>query len=518
MVLLSNRGPVSFTVLDDGTLEGRRGAGGLVSGLVPLVAGTDAVWIAAAMSDGDRKAAAGGVVEADDLRVQLLDIDPATFSAAYDEVCNSLLWFAHHGLFDSPRRPSLGRRFDAAWQAYRDVNRAFADAAVASAPPGAVVLVQDYHLCLVAPLVRAARPDVRLVHFSHTPFALPEWLQALPDAAATELLEGMAANDACTFHTERWARDFVACCAAYGVEPPPVAATPLPVDVADLDRTAGSDACAVAGGELERTLAGRRMVLRVDRIELSKNLLRGFAAFDLLLAERPEWREQVTFVALVYPSRQGVDEYVAYRSDVESLVGEINQRWGTPGWAPIHYDDGDDFPRSVAALQRADVLLVNPVRDGLNLVAKEGMALNRADGVLVLSTEAGAWAELGEAGAVRVNPFDVAGTADALHDALSMPGAERARRAASLRAAATARTPQDWLAEQLVARSGGTAVLRASAGGRRPLRGRRPRGRRGRAGRAAPPRCRPRRARRDRRRGRTRRGRRTRAGRRRRRR
>jgi len=451
VVLLSNRGPISFTEGTDGTLEGRRGAGGLVSGLAPLVAGTDAVWIAAALSDGDRRAAAGGVVEADDLKVQLLDIEPATFSLAYDDVCNSLLWFAHHGLFDAPRRPALGRGFDTAWQAYRDVNRAFARAAVTAAPEDAVVLVQDYHLCLVAPLVRAARPDLRLVHFSHTPFALPEWLLALPDAAAVELLEGLAANHACTFHTERWARDFTACCASYGVEAPPTAATPLPVDVADLERAASSPACESAGAELERTFAGRRMVVRVDRIELSKNLLRGFAAFDLLLAERPEWREQVTFVALVYPSREGVDEYVEYRADVAALVAEINARWGTPDWTPIHYDDGDDFPRSVAALQRADVLLVNPVRDGLNLVAKEGVALNTADGVLVLSTEAGAWAELGDAGALRVNPFDVVGTADALHAALSMPAAERAARAATLRAAATARTPQDWLEEQLAA-------------------------------------------------------------------
>lgn len=451
MVLLSNRGPVAFSAGPDGELVGRRGAGGLVSGLAPLVAGTEAVWIAAALSDDDRRAAAEGVVEADDLRVRLLDLDPATFAAAYDVVCNSVLWYAHHGLFDAPRRPSLDRSFEAAWDAYRAVNRAFAEAAIASAPEGAVVLVQDYHLCLVAPAVRAARPDLRLVHFSHTPFALPEWLQALPDAMAVELLEGMAANHACTFHTERWARDFLACCAAYDVDAPPTAATPLPVDVEDLSGVAGSEACAAAGAELEASLDGRRMVLRVDRIELSKNLLRGFAAYDLLLHEHPEWREQVTFVALVYPSREGVADYAAYRADVEALVADINRRWGTSGWTPIAYDDGDDFPRSVAALQRSDVLLVNPIRDGLNLVAKEGVVLNRADGVLALSTEAGAWAELGEAGALRVNPFDVPGTAEAIHAALSLPAPERAERAARLRAAASARSPQHWLAEQLAA-------------------------------------------------------------------
>jgi trehalose 6-phosphate synthase len=449
VVLLSNRGPVTFSASEAGALEARRGAGGLVSGLAPLVAGTEALWIAAAMSDADRQAAAEGVVDADDLRVRLLGIDPATYSTAYDVVCNATLWFAHHGLFESARRPRHDGHWAAAWQAYREVNAAFARATIESAPDGAAVLVQDYHLCLVAPAVRAARPDLHLVHFSHTPFALPEWFLAVPDDSATELLQGMAAHHLCTFHTERWAEAFRACCLAYDVPAPPTRVTPLAADPDDLARAAASAACAAAGVELDRAFAGRHVVLRVDRIELSKNLLRGFLAYDLLLEIHPEWREHVVFAAFVYPSREGLPEYLAYRQEVESLVERLNDRWGTHGWTPIVYDPGDDFPRSVAALQRADVLLVNPIRDGLNLVAKEGPLLNRRDAVLALSTEAGAWEELGTAGALRVNPFDVAATAEVLHRALSMPDAERAERASSLRVAAGARTPADWLAEQL---------------------------------------------------------------------
>jgi trehalose 6-phosphate synthase len=450
VVLLSNRGPVAFAEDDDGGLVGRRGAGGLVTGLAPLVAGTDALWIAAAMTDADRAAAEQGVVDADDLRVRLLAIDPATFGTAYDVVCNATLWFAHHGLFEPARRPRHDRRWPEAWAAYRAVNQAFADATAESAPDGAVVLVQDYHLCLVAPQLRERRPDLRLVHFSHTPFAIPEWLLAVPDAEARELLDGMAAHHACTFHTERWAADFRACCDAYGVEAPPTAATPLATDPDDLAAASSSEAAIAAGAELDEGVGGRRLLVRVDRVELSKNILRGFLAFDVLLEERPEWREQVVFAALVYPSREGLPEYLAYRQEVEGLVERINARWATPGWTPVLYDAEDDYPRSVAALQRADVLLVNPIRDGLNLVAKEGPLLNRVDGVLALSTEAGAWAELGDAGALRVNPFDVAATARVLHEALSMGADERATRAASLRAAAGARTPKDWLADQLV--------------------------------------------------------------------
>lgn len=449
VVLLSNRGPVAFTEATDGTITGRRGAGGLVTGLAPLVAGTDALWIAAAMSDGDRAAAAQGVVDADDLRVQLLDIDPATFGAAYDVVCNATLWFAHHGLFESARRPRFDRRWSEAWAAYRAVNATFADAAAVSAPEGAAVLVQDYHLCLVAPQLRAARPDLRLVHFSHTPFAIPEWLLAVPDTEARELLESMAAFDACAFHTDRWAAAFEACCAAYDVAPPRTAATPLAADQGDLEAAAAGAAAGDAGLALDAIVGDRQLLLRVDRVELSKNLLRGFQAFDLLLEEHPEWRERVVFGALVYPSREGLPEYLAYRQEVEGLIERINARWATDGWQPVLYDAADDFPRSVAALQRYDVLLVNPVRDGLNLVAKEGPLLNRTDGVLALSTEAGAWAELGGAGALRVNPYDVAATAETLHQALAMGADERASRAASLRAEAGRRSPASWLAEQL---------------------------------------------------------------------
>lgn len=451
-MLLSNRGPVSFTVADDGTLASRRGAGGLVSGLTPLVEGaTDRIWIAAAMSPGDRQVAERGVVDAEGLRTRLLAIDEATFRTAYDVVCNATFWFAHHGLFDAARRPRHDRRWVEAFDAYRHVNEVFADAAAESAPEGAAVLVQDYHLCLVAPRLRAARPDLRLVHFSHTPFAPPEWLRTVPDAAAAEVLGGMAAHHACTFHAQRWADAFLACCRAYGVDPPPTAVTPLAADATDLESVASSEACRVAGERLEASIGDRRVIVRVDRVELSKNILRGFEAYDLLLEEQPALRERVVFVAFVYPSREGLAEYLAYRTEVEALVARVNERWSTPGWTPIVHGIDDDFPRSVAALQRSDVLLVNPVRDGLNLVAKEGPLLNRRDGVLVLSTEAGAWDELGDAGAIGVNPFDVAATADALHAALTMAPDERARRAESLRAVAAARAPADWLAEQRAA-------------------------------------------------------------------
>jgi len=306
IVIVSNRGPLSWRRGDDGRLVAKPGGGGLVSGLAPLVAGTDARWIASALSEGDRAAADAGLEQAEGLTCRLLPHPSGQFRMAYDVVGNAVLWFLHHGLFELARRPRFDRRFIEAWAAYAAYNRTFADAVVTSAAESAVVLVQDYHLALLAPLIRSARPDLRLVHFSHTPFAGPDWLSVLPDPYRAELLAGMAANDACCFHTERWRRSFLDSCVAFGVEAPTSAVTPLGPDRADLETVAASPACAAAARELQARVGDRRLIVRVDRIELSKNLLRGFHAFDDLLEHHPEWRDRVTFAAFVYPSREGL--------------------------------------------------------------------------------------------------------------------------------------------------------------------------------------------------------------------
>ncbi|MBN2623735.1 MAG: trehalose-6-phosphate synthase, partial [Acidimicrobiales bacterium] len=385
VVVVSNRGPLSFVQDDSGRLQARRGAGGLVSGIGPLVAGTGTLWVAAAMSDGDRAAAAAGVVDADDFRVRLLDIDAETYRLAYDVVSNQILWFVHHGLYDLTREPAFGADLREAWQAFRAVNQAFADAVADAAPEGAAVLVQDYHLSLLGLGLAERRPDIDAVHFSHTPFATPSWLRVLPDHAAGELLSGLAAHRACGFHSRRWAKDFVDCCGDALALGPRTFVSPLPADADDVRAAAVSPACEAALAEIDAEVGDRMVVARVDRIELSKNLLRGFQAFDDLLDRVPAWRERVVFLASVYPSRTGVPAYIEYQQDVEALVERINERWATAEWTPIVYDTRDDYPRSVAVLRRADVLLVNPIRDGLNLVAKEGGIVNERDAVLCLS-------------------------------------------------------------------------------------------------------------------------------------
>ncbi len=453
VVIVSNRGPVSFRLDESGELQSRRGAGGLVSGIGPLVAGTDAIWIAAAMSDADRVAAGSGVIDAEGFRAQLLDIDDDIFRRSYDVVCNATLWFAYHGLWDLARRPRFDHRWPEAWESYRAVNQLFAEATAEVAPEGSIVLVQDYHLALMGPILAERRPDTDAVHFSHTPFAGPDLISVLPDAAAAELLDSMGRFKACGFHSRRWAADFQASAAQLVGFAPTTFVAPLATDPDDISSTASSEACSTALTELNTLLDDRQLICRVDRIELSKNLLRGFHAYDDLLDRHPEWRGRVVFGAFVYPSREALPEYLSYRQEVEGLVRRVNERWGTADWVPILYDGTDDYPRSVAALRRYDVLLVNPIRDGLNLVAKEGPLVNERDGVLALSRGAGVFDELGSV-ALPVHPYDVAATSGVLHEALGMDPTARATHASAVREVAASRTPADWLDDLVAAATG----------------------------------------------------------------
>jgi trehalose 6-phosphate synthase len=231
------------------------------------------------------------------------------------------------------------------------------------------------------------------------------------------------------------------------VEAPATFVAPAAAAPEDVGGVAAGDECARHRAWIEDLVGDRQLLVRVDRMELSKNVVRGFTAFDLLLDQHPELVDRVIFLALCYPSREGLPEYAAYRDAVFAEVERVKARWGPV----VRLIAEDDFPRSVAALCRADVALVNPVRDGLNIVAKEFAIVNERAGVLCLSPEAGGWEELGGAGVLPAPPFDLQATADALHAALAMGAEERADRASRLRAAATARTPADWLADQLSA-------------------------------------------------------------------
>ncbi|MET9701059.1 trehalose-6-phosphate synthase [Streptomyces sp. NPDC006529] len=467
VLVAANRGPLSYALDAEGNLSARRGGGGLVSGLsAALTRQPDALWICAALSDADREAVRRGVAEPG---VRMLDIDPAVYDDAYNAIANSVLWFTHHHLYDVPREPVFDAAFHRAWESYTTYNRAFAEALAAEAEPGARVLVQDYHLALVPGMLRELRPDLLIAHFTHTPWASPDYLRILPSYVREELLWGMLGADVAGFHTRAWADAFLSAVplddargvaaadgdvigherrGAWARRSTAVRVFALGVDGDELRALAHRPEVDDKLAALRAEVAGRKAVVRVDRTELSKNILRGLLAYRELLTTRPEWRGRVVHLASAYPSRQDLAVYRAYTQSVRELAAEINEEFGTADWQPVLVSVEDDFARSLAAYRMADVALVNPVRDGMNLVAKEIPVVSEAGCALVLSTGAGAYEELRE-DAVTVNPYDVTETAAALHAALSMPEGERAERTKRLAATATALPPAAWLEAQL---------------------------------------------------------------------
>ncbi|WP_405448013.1 trehalose-6-phosphate synthase [Streptomyces erythrochromogenes] len=446
VLVAANRGPLSYALSDDGTLSARRGGGGLVSGLsAALAEQPGALWICAALSDADREAVRRDVSEPG---VRMLDIDPTMYDDAYNGIANSVLWFTHHHLYDVPREPVFDAAFRRRWASYVAYNEAFTRALAEEAAEGARVLVQDYHLALVPGQLRELRPDLRIAHFTHTPWASREFLDMLPEDVRSQLVWGMLGADVVGFHTRAWADAFA------GAAPPDdarrVAVFPLGVDAEELRALAHRPEVDAKLAELRAEVAGRRTIARVDRTELSKNILRGLLAYRELLAVHPEWRGRVVHLASAYPSRQDLKVYRDYTAAVSELAAEINAEFGTKDWQPVLVSVKDDFARSLAVYRMADVALVNPVRDGMNLVAKEIPVVSEAGCAVVLSTGAGAYEELRE-DALTVNPYDVSATAEALHAALSMPAAERAERTKRLAAAATALPPAAWFTAQLAA-------------------------------------------------------------------
>ncbi|MEY2247514.1 trehalose-6-phosphate synthase [Streptomyces sp. SAS_267] len=468
ILVASNRGPVTYEVREDDSLHARRGGGGLVSGLSAIGPDAGALWVCSALGDGDREAVRRGVGEDG---VRMLAVDAEVHADAYNGIANSVLWFVHHMLYQTPLEPVFDAEFRRQWESYRTYNRAFAEALAEEAAEGAAVLVQDYHLCLVPGMLRELRPDLRIGHFSHTPWAPEDYFRMLPDDIRAELLDGMLGADRVAFLTLRWATAFTRCVETAAPERYRVSSPEGRPEIEHLDgspprRTLvgvhglGADAeflrershRADVGERMaalrEEIGAGRKTIVRVDRTELSKNIVRGLLAYRQLLDDHPEWRERVVHVAFAYPSRQDLAVYRDYTAEVQRVADEINSGYGTPGWTPVVLHVKDDFARSLAAYRLADVALVNPIRDGMNLVAKEIPVVSDEGCALVLSREAGAYEELGE-DAISVNPYDVTGTARALHEALGMQPGERAERTKRLTAAATALPPAQWFLDQL---------------------------------------------------------------------
>lgn len=466
LIVASNRGPLTVVAVDDGEDQVRRGGGGLVSGIQAALASTpDALWVCAALNDRERNLArqaarAGGegrlsslplVADAlaGDFDVHMLPIDAPTFRAAYNGISNSTLWFVLHQLFDLPMQPAFDATWRRQWAGYVRYNQAFAHAIADEAAQGAAVMVQDYHLFLVPRMLRGLRPDLRVGFFTHTPWVPTDYFTTLPDDVAHAVVDGMLGADVIGFHTHRWAQLFTASARAIcGSDAPGVRVFPLGTDTGEMHKLAGRRSVDSALQVLDDAVGDRIVIGRVDRAELSKNVYRGLLAYRELLRKYPEWRGRVVHAVYDNPSREDVPAYREYSAALERLASEIDNEFGTEEWTPILLEIVDDYPAALAVMRRSDVVFVNSVRDGMNLVVLESLVLSEHEPALVISREMGAAEVLGD-DAITVNPFDVTANAEALHSALLLSRRERAERAQRMRAAAVRLPPDAWFRAQL---------------------------------------------------------------------
>lgn len=472
VVIASNRGPVTFARDDKGgDLVPSRGTGGLVTALTSSIRDGGA-WIAAALSDGDREMAArdprGRIdVAADETKMRLhyLTISPGDFDGYYNYISNGVLWFLHHYLWDTTRAPIWGPDTQRAWGSYANVNRMFAEAlAEEEAERGGdtAFLVQDYHLSLVPQFLRELRPKALIAHFSHTPMAGPTYVRILPTQVRRELLRGLLGADVLGFHSEAWGENFLMSVRAipgakvdlgksrilFDGREILVRVHPMSVEAGPMRELAATDEIRERRTEIVEWQNECRLILRVDRLELSKNIVRGFLAYETFLKRYPQWIGRVKFLALLSPSREEIPEYQDYSRECLEAAEAINARLGAPGWTPIDVRIRDDYEGAIAAYGLYDVLMVNPVIDGLNLVAMEGPLVNRKHGVLILSRNAGAYSRL-QRYAMGVNPYDISEQAEAIAQSLEMSDDDRSRRARGLSRLILANPPSRWVAQQL---------------------------------------------------------------------
>ena len=463
---MSNRGPLRYARSAGGERTASRGGGGLVTALSALTATRPVIWVASALTDEDAVVAEEGPVSDGNLELRLVAHDREEYDRYYNVFANPTLWFIHHYLWGLALEPSVDRNVRLAWEAgYVPVNermaQAAADALEAAGRPRPAVMVHDYQLFLVPGGIRRRVPDALIQHFTHVPWPQPDYWRVLPTDVRAAIHESMLAADVVGLHTDRYARSFLQCVeeftdarvdmrertAEFAGRTVLVRAYPISVDPSEFERLAAGDAVAAMEPSVLEARP-ERLVLRVDRTDPSKNIVRGFAAFDLFLSDHPEWQGRVSMLALLDPSRPEIPEYAEYMGAIQRAARGLNDRYYSTGWTPVDLRVSDNFPETVAAYKHYDVLLVNAIFDGMNLVAKEAPLVNTRDGVLILSENAGAFQELGPY-AIPVNPFDLQAQADAIHEALTMPAGERRERIEGIRKHVRANDISRWIENQL---------------------------------------------------------------------
>ena len=472
IIVASNRGPVVFKRDAKGKIELIRGAGGIVGSMIPFLKKTHGTWVSSAIGECDHymnnkyddKVPIS--LEDPEYYVQFVKTEEDVYNKFNGNFANPLLWFIHHSMWNPPYSPCADDELHQAWDSYKYVNSRFAEAIgkdLHKSGKTPIVMLQDYHIYLTPKMIRNEHPDVLMSQFVHIPFPSPEIFQQLPNHMQTEILESVLTNNVLGFHIQRYMKNFLRTVEQilptasvdeisgdilYEGHICHVRTYPISIDIETLQKQGQDPNVISKQAEVEEMIGDCKLIYRTDRADLSKNIIRGFQAYDMFLERYPEWREKVKFVATLMPSRQDIKIYREYTDNIRDIVKKINEKYATPDWEPIKYICRGDYDLVVALLKRYDVLMVNPILDGMNIVAKEGSVLNENNGVLVLSTGAGCYEELKD-GAICINPYDLRQTAESLEMALLMEDESKAQLIREARAAIRRNDLNKWVSDQL---------------------------------------------------------------------
>lgn len=473
IIVASNRGPVVFKRDDSKEkIELIRGAGGIVGSMIPFLKKTHGTWVSSAIGECDHymnnkyNSKVPIPLEDPEYYVQFIKSEEEDYNNFNGKFANPLLWFIHHSMWNPPYSPCADDELHQAWDSYQRVNSMFAEAIgedVYKSEKTPIVMLQDYHIYLTPQMIRKEHPDVLMTQFVHIPFPSPEIFQQLPNHMQVKILESMLTNNVLGFHIPRYKYNFLQTIKhilpdavmddpsgdiIYQGHVCHVRTYPISIDIETLQKQGQDPNVKSKEAEVDEIVGNCKLIYRTDRADLSKNIIRGFQAYDMFLEKYPNWREKVKFVATLMPSRQDIKIYREYTDNIRDMVKEINQKYATPDWEPIKYICRGDYDLVVALLKRYDVLMVNPILDGMNIVAKEGSILNENNGVLILSTGAGCYEELKD-GSVCINPYDLRQTAEAIDTALLMDAETKAQLLHEAKAAIQRNDLSKWVSDQL---------------------------------------------------------------------
>jgi trehalose 6-phosphate synthase len=449
----------------------KRGAGGLVSTLLPFMTTVNGTWVASAMTEGDRKIARkyekciiAIPEENPEFCVSFVVVDEKIYSDYYSVISNPLIWFIQHYMWNTPYVPEIDDNIHKAWHdSYVHVNKLFAERIIYEAQNSdkePLIMLQDYHLYTCPGYIREKLNDIFLSQFIHIPWPQSEYFSILPEYMQEAIIKGLLSNDIIGFHIEKYVKNFLYTCEPYvdkvdykndmiWNDGRVISVKNYPISVDDKKLIENSKSSEVLKKEelIKQIKGDCFLIYRTDRADLSKNIIRGFKAYELFLQKHPEFHGKVKFLSTGMPTRQQIKEYCNYRDETYKTIDSINERYSKDGWKPIEQVFKADYNLVTAAFKHYDCLMVNPIIDGMNIVAKEGPIVNDNNGVLIMSNGAGSYEELKEF-SIIINAYDITQTADAIYRAIMMSAEERERLIEGLKKTVHERNVYIWMQEQ----------------------------------------------------------------------